>query len=430
MKRIIEEEYPITFRKSEAEELGQHLKNHHSVVLVGMKRVGISNFLRFFMYHDDVVKTYIRNGLDQLFVHVDLNDLVERNISAFWTLLLTRLVDSVQRSRLSESDKRTCRKLFVQSIQLKDQFFTVDSVRKVLETLVTGGQYPTLFLLRFDRISDVATPEFFGNILGLRDAVKQKMSYVFTSFRPLPDLAPDVFKKPSLSIFSRDMYLAPAGGSDMDAIVDTLQSEYHTSFNEETKKVLVEFSGGYVQYLQLAIIRLREEKVLPKTRDAFVELLSSDEQILLQSEELFESLTKTEKELVLTIKQGNSVTSEQRVSGAYLWNTGMVVDHGQKSDFFSSLFSQYLGTLSMTATMGKEFTKKEHLLFTFLKEHEGELCERDAIIEAVWAESKDLGISDWAIDRLIARLRGKLKSQSSPYHIITVVTRGYKLVKS
>lgn len=430
MKRVIEEEYPITFRKKEAEELGQHIKHHHSVVLVGMKRVGINNFLRFFMYHDAIVKTYVADGITPLFIHVDLNDLIERNIQAFWMLLLTRVVDAVQRSSIPESDKRMCRHLFVQSIQLKDQFFTVDSVRKALEKLVAGGLYPTLFLIRFDRMSEAATPEFFANLLGLRDAVKQKMSYVFTSFRPLTDLSPDVFRKQSLSIFARDMYLKPASPDDMNSIIKTLESEYHTSFSGEVKKILIDVSGGYVQYLQLAIIRLREEKTMPKTERDFETLLSSDEQIMLQSEELFESLTKTEKEIVLAIKQGNSVSKEQQDTGAYLWNTGMVVDEGKRMEFFSPLFAEYLGTLSMTTTNGKEFTKKEHLLYTFLKGHEGELCERDAIIEAVWPENQDLGISDWAIDRLVARLRGKLKSQNSPYQVVTVVTRGYKLVKS
>ena len=165
MKHAIETTYPITFRKKEADALGQYIKQNKSVVLIGMKRVGINNFLRFFLDHD--------NDNLHVFVKVDLNDLIERNISAFWTLLLTRLVDTVQGSTLPETDKRTCRKLFVQSIQLKDHFFTLDSVRKVLETLVHAGLYPTLFLIRFDRLQEAVTPEFFSNIIGLRESVNK-----------------------------------------------------------------------------------------------------------------------------------------------------------------------------------------------------------------------------------------------------------------
>lgn len=430
MKRVIEAGYPISFRKKQAEELGGSLKHHHSVVLIGMKRVGISNFLRFFLNHDTIVDTYIQNGLTPVFVQVDLNDLIERNLSAFWTLLLTRLVDTVQRSNLPESDKRNCRKLFVQSIQLKDHFFTMDSVRKVLETFVVGGFSPTLFLIRFDRLAAVATPEFFSNLVGLRDGVKGKMSYVFTSFRPLPDLAPNVFTRQHVPVVARDMYLPPGGKEDMQSIIQTLESEYHTTFATSVKEALLAFSGGYVQYLQLAIIRLREVNTIPKSQKELFTLLSHDEQMMFQSEELFESLTKREKEVLLSVARGNAVSGEERSQAQYLWNTGMVSEYHGKPGLFSPLFADYVSRQSMQATHGThEFTKKEHLLFTFLKTHEDELCERDRIIEAVWPEHKDLGVSDWAIDRLVARLRSKLKAHSSPYHIVTVVTRGYKLTK-
>jgi hypothetical protein len=412
MKHVIESTYPVGFRKKEAAELAEHIQNNHSVVIVGMKRVGISNFLRFFLSHNEA----------PLFVQVDLNDLIERNISAFWTLLLTRLVDAVQRSAISEKEKSACRRLFVQSIQLKDQFFTVESVRKVLEALVSGGESPTLFLLRFDRLAEVITPEFFSNLIGLRDALKNKVNYVFTSFRSLPDLAPDVFQKAHVSVFAKDMYLAPASASDMAVILTTLEEQYHTRLDPKTRDSLIAFSGGYVQYLQLGVIRLKEEKM---SDDFF-----RDEQISFQSEELFESLTKIEKEVLLNIKQGNTVTKEQREQAKYLWNTGMVHDEKEKTVLFSPLFDDYVGRLSMVSQNGKEFTKKEHLLFVLLQSHEGELCERETIIDAVWPETKESGVSDWAIDRLVARLRSKLKSHGSPFTVVTVVTRGYKLVKA
>jgi len=429
MKRVTESAYPISFRKKEAEELGSQLKHQHSVVLVGMKRVGISNFLRFFLNHQDIAKTYIDNGVENIFVQVDLNDLIERNILAFWTLLLTRLVDSVQTSSLPESEKRQCRRLFVQSIQLKDHFFTVDSVRKVLEMLVSAGLYPTIFLIRFDRLQDVVTPEFFSNLLGLRDAARHKLSYVFTSFRPLDDLAPEVFKTQFLSVFSRDMYLTPATREDMMIIMVTLEEQYHTALDEVTRRAVVDLSGGYVQYLQLALIRLKEEVKKPKNAKELSALLSKDEQIIFQSEELFESLTKAEKEVLLCVQHGSRITQDQQKTAEYLWNTGMVVERVGKTQLFSPLFAEYVKTITGAEHVNKEFTKKEHLLFTFLKTHENELCERESIIEAVWPENQELGVSDWAIDRLVARLRTKLKDHESPYQIVTVVTRGYKLTK-
>lgn len=393
MKRAIEASYPKSFRKDEVQELQSHLAHHRSVVLIGMKRVGISNFLRFFLSHNQ--------KSDQMFVQVDLNDLIERNISAFWTLLLTRVVDAVENSQIPEPEKKKCRRLFVQSIQLKDHFFTIESVRKVLDCIADAHLYPVLFFLRFDRLADAATPQFFSNLIGLRDGAKGKLSYVITSFRPIDAFGP---------VFAQAMYLPPGNDEDMITILKTLADQYHVSLDEKTKSALVSASGGYVQYLQLGIIALHEGK---KISD-----LADDEQIVLQSEELFESLTKKEKEALVT-------GGKDRTDAEYLWNTGMI---GEDGKFFSPLFALYVKNLSVKKENSKEFTKKEHVLFTFLKNHEGQLCERDAIIDAVWSESKEMGVSDWAIDRLVARLRVKLKTMKSPYSIQTVVTRGYKLV--
>jgi len=60
MERHIEEAlYPLTFRSKESESLGNYIKNRHNVVLVGMKRVGISNFLRFFLNKKGIKEKYI-----------------------------------------------------------------------------------------------------------------------------------------------------------------------------------------------------------------------------------------------------------------------------------------------------------------------------------------------------------------------------------
>lgn len=69
------------------------------------------------------------------------------------------------------------------------------------------------------------------------------------------------------------------------------------------------------------------------------------------------------------------------------------------------------------------------MLFNLLAENRGEVCEREQIIKTVWPEYEEVGVSDWTIDRLVARLRTKLKSQKNNYAIKTVRTRGYRLIE-
>ena len=428
----IESLYPISFRQNDAAKLGQHLKNCNSVVLIGIKRVGISNFLRFFLNHKEIAKTYIADGSSHLFIPVDLNDLVEREVFPFWILTLKRIYDSIVSSSLSKSTKKYIERLFLDSMQSKDTFLTIESVKKSLAKLTEEKVLPTIFFIRFDRLKEIITPELFGNLQGLKDAANRKVSYVFTSFRGLTDLAPSVITKSSLSTFAQNIYIRPAEKKDAKIIFDTYHARHKPSLPSSLEDPFFEAVDGYVQYLQLALISLTESGIKLTTKEELFEFLSKDERITLQSEELWESLGNTEQTVLLKINKGEKISQDEKKSVAYLWDSGFVVEERGKNKMFSPLFSHYLKQRQMSKTNGSsiELSKKENLLFNFLKSRIGVICEREEIIQAVWPEVEEFGVSDWAIDRLVARLRVKLKSQNAKFEIQTVKTRGYKMIES
>ncbi|MBI4080875.1 MAG: helix-turn-helix domain-containing protein [Candidatus Levybacteria bacterium] len=428
---VIETSYPLTFRKADAVRLGEHVLHRHSVDLVGMKRVGISNFLRFFLYHKDVVNTYIGKGQKHLFIPVDLNDLIEREMYPFWALTLKRIVDVVNYSDLPGVDKKRIESLFLNSIQTHDLFLLIDGVRQALVSILATDVYPTIFFLRFDRVKDAVNQQFFDNLQGLKDATHQKLAYVFTNYRTLDYLSPAVFTKASLSVFSHLMYMKPAKEQDMRVIYQTFADRYSVHLPDETIKDLIEMAHGHVQYLQLALIILNEKKdSMPKTKNELFSLISKDERVTLQSEELWESLMKEEKEILLKTSKGNALAEQDRQRGVYLFETGFILDENGAHRIFNPIFEHYLkhreekGTGSSAVV---HFSKKEHLLMTVLEQHKDAICEREEIVDAVWPEYRELGVSDWAIDRLVARVRAKLKQQKNNLEIVTIRTRGYKL---
>lgn len=422
--QIEEMSYPLTFRKKDSENLGDHLRNRHSVVLVGMKRVGISNFLRFFLYKDGIAKEYIKDSKNHLFIPIDLNDLVERELYPFWVLTLKRIEDAATKADLSSKTKKYIETLFLDSIQSQDLFLTIDSIRKSLEHLVSVGITPTIFFLRFDRMQDVVTPEFFSNLQGLIDASHKNLSYVITSVRSLEFLSPTVFTKASVSVFARTMYIEPSVSSDSRIIFDELARKYQLNFSEEVKSETLSLVDGYTQYLQFALSYLHEKKSIVVS-SKLVDELFSDERIAFQSEELWESLTDEEKDVLVKYLTAKNVSMDEKDRASYLWNTGIIGDNG----IFSPLFKKYLEQKeNVREGSKKELSKKEHLLLRILEKNRGALCEREDIIAYVWPEAESYGVSDWAVDRLVARLRNKLKTSKEDYEIVTVKTRGYKLV--
>ncbi len=419
----IEVTYPKSFREEDTEVLSHLLKNRRSVVLVGMKRVGISNFLRFFLSHSPLSTTNPHEKF--INIPVDLNDLVEREIFPFWILTLKRISDVVDETIQNSSVKKRVSQLFLDSIQSRDVFLTIDSIKKSLLLIIHEGYLPTIFFTRFDRMVEASTPSFFANFQGLLDATHGKLAYVFTGARPLDQLAPKIFTKHVLSIFADTVYLKPARSSDVKIVLEAFVNESKLNLAEEIKQKLLQIVDGYNQYLQYALIILKEKnEKIPKE---LFDLLFLDERIGLQSEELWESLTESEKKVLEKIVLKKSVTEDNEKEASYLFKSGFL---NEKKQLFSVLFEEYIKEKikSKKDNHTLELSKKEHMLLTFLEGRINDVCEREEIIEYVWPEAESLGVSDWAIDRLVSRLRGKLKQQHTGFEIITIKTRGYKLI--
>lgn len=429
--RIIEENYPLTFRQDEAKELGKHLKNRHSVVLIGMKKVGISNFLRFFLNNKDIPGTYIKDYRRHLFIPIELNDLVECEIAPFWTLTLKRIVDAIEKYPIEDKIKEQIAGLFLESIQLQDLFFTIDSVRLALLKIAEQGYLPTLFFIRFDRMKDSVTPEFFANLEGIK-STNQQLSFVFTSYQPLKRLMPSAFPKTSWTVFFKNIYIPPAKKVDIKTIFTSYKRRFGVPISEDLEDYLFELVDGYTQYLQLALIFLHDKKETIKTKEELLLGLKKDERISFQSEELWESLDKDSQNVLRKITDNEKILPEDKKRSLYLWNTGFIKITGANNYVFSKLFEDFVKQKEKVGNIkeaNNEFSKKENLLFNYLLDNKDKICEREQIIEIIWPEEEELGVSDWAIDKLIARVRNKLKLQKSGFEIQTIKTRGYKLTE-
>ncbi|TXG78678.1 hypothetical protein E6Q11_00745, partial [Candidatus Dojkabacteria bacterium] len=259
MDHVIETTYPFDFRKQDAKKLAQQINKRRNTVLIGMKRVGISNFLRFFLYHPEIAEKYL-NSKNHLFIPVDLNDLVEREVFPFWVLTFKRISDAVERSNLSKEIKKEIEQYFLDSIQSQDLFLTIDYLRKSLRLISENGILPTIFLIRFDRMRGSITSEFFNNIQGLFDATHGKLSYVITSDHALDQLEPEIFNKQSVSVFSDNLYIKPAEKSDTKIIYNSSIKQYHLNLKPEITKELLRIVDGHTQYLLYGLISIGENK--------------------------------------------------------------------------------------------------------------------------------------------------------------------------
>ncbi|HXI15262.1 MAG TPA: FHA domain-containing protein [Chloroflexota bacterium] len=74
-----------------------------------------------------------------------------------------------------------------------------------------------------------------------------------------------------------------------------------------------------------------------------------------------------------------------------------------------------------------DLAPKERALLTLLYEKSGEVCEKDEIARGVWPEYGG-AVSDYNIETLVSRLRGKLNQAGAASDaIVTLKKRGYRL---
>ncbi|MDX1994161.1 MAG: FHA domain-containing protein [bacterium] len=71
----------------------------------------------------------------------------------------------------------------------------------------------------------------------------------------------------------------------------------------------------------------------------------------------------------------------------------------------------------------------QYRLLELLYNHNGHICTRDQIVEAVWPDVMGEGVSEQAIDALVRRLRDRLTEQDpEQQYIITVRGHGFRLL--
>ena len=78
--------------------------------------------------------------------------------------------------------------------------------------------------------------------------------------------------------------------------------------------------------------------------------------------------------------------------------------------------------------LGPPLSLAQYRLLELLYDRDGRVCSRDEIVEAVWPEAAEEGVSDQAIDALVRRLRERI-GEMDPGHqyIVTVRGHGFRL---
>jgi hypothetical protein len=222
-----------------------------------------------------------------------------------------------------------------------------------------------------------------ANLRALRDSHKYRLTYVITS-RCQPDPGTELAEL----FFGHLVWLGPLSREDARWSVGQYAARSRLNWDEREFEILFQASGGYASLLRAAC----------------------------------ESASQGCPFEVSALRAHSSV--RRRVDE-------FLASKPTEADLDNSGLSGHplLDPSGLDSTGGMELTANEARLLAYLQAHSGEVCEKDALIKAVWPEDRVyvIGIRDDSLAQLARRLRVKVETDpANPKHIQTVPGRGYR----
>lgn len=195
---------------------------------------------------------------------------------------------------------------------------------------------------------------------------------------------------------------------------------------------IVRMSGGHLWIAHQLLRHLRDN---PKDT---VEDACHTDALMTKLTAIWDKLDRAQKELLKRIAFGTA-TQEDVLSAEFkslshmrfiirektTWHLGIpLISHVIENELTLSKWQTkndriYIGDKDLTS----RFTKKEKLALSILIQSKQTLVTREILAKVIWGDAYEERYSDWAIDRLMYRLRSKLKTLSPNRELIKTAKR-------
>ena len=423
--------FPAGYRKRKVAQIAAWIDAGESGLVVGLSGAGKSNVLGFVAHRLKGHGTLLRPLLD-------LNRLPEPTLAAFLRQLLAALDDAASAELPAEALIKL-RDITGKGLAQTDAFLLGRSVEAALALLCGEMELHTIILMdRFDVALERFDASFFNNLRAWRDAHKTRLTYVVAARRDWPDW-PNL---PALSEFTdliagRTCWVGALSPGDLRWNLTRFAGE------KPSKKLverMAELSGGHAGLLKT----LWAASSLSSKGAGGIEGKPSewlkDSGVRRQCRELWDDLPTTVQESLRSWRPGGAKN--------YLLNIGLSDGSNDEPHLTSTVFAAFVreqagvgaGVLRRDAATGQvhrggvrlsvELTPHEDRLLAYMLAHPDEVCDKDALAEAVWPDEVRMeGIRDDRLAQLVRRLRDKVEPDPhTPHYIVPVWGRGYRLV--
>jgi DNA-binding winged helix-turn-helix (wHTH) protein len=202
--------------------------------------------------------------------------------------------------------------------------------------------------------------------------------------------------------------------------------------SKEMENKIIEACGGYLWLIS------HIQRYIRDNPSCSFEETYKDESLMIKLESIFSKFTAFEQELMLKAYD-NLITDMDRQTHEYkyLLEIKMLKEKNKKTSLGIPLLSLIVEKEKSLRKIelkddkifvsGHEIdgflTKNEKKLLTLLLSHQKKIVLRDTLARNLWGERWEDKYSDWAIDRLVYRLRKKMKQTGLNEKLLKTVKR-------
>ena len=365
------------FAREKLAEFKTLIETGQSFTVLSMPGVGVSYFLK-----------YLSCQTFAYFIHVDLYNLPTLNQHEFYRMFLR----DVGGDPSGKSDEQ----VFIDT-------------KEVIRKLALKYDKIVIIFSRFDQLKKDFDENFLSNLQSLTTQASGKIVLIFTSIKPLHEIAPEAVSGGNLTFYSKQVYFKPYSHSDLKKLLKIEPKPVNPDVNLNK---LIELSGGHNQLLHLLLNSQKQNNLL---LDKFVKMQLKDLTDYLDYQQ-----RKQVQKIALRQAQGKLVSEVDE----YLLGVGMVKQTGSSFELFTPLLTEYIKT-----NLPVKLPVKEAKLFKLLRKNMGSIVSKDEIFTEVWEENEEAA-TDWALDALIYRLRKHPFMQANGYIIESYKKVGYSLIQT
>jgi hypothetical protein len=407
----------------------------NSATSMGFSQSGDWVFLKFIFSQPDLMKVFIPERVrhNLLFLTLDFDSLPQRNALSFHKHLLFQIHQLIAGQKAKYPKELL--KLLIDTPQLiksNDAYAMFQYSNRLLSLFVANTGYRVTFVIH-DYFLETWDEAWGRNLYKLwhihRKHPDARISIFFVT-KPYitPDLLPPFLKPLRWAYYETVVHFPLFDRMETEYTIDRHQKLYGVPVNDRLKTQIWETFGGFYDFY-LPALRIAESYPAASPRE-LEKAWFADETIVYNARFLYDNLPPGEQVSLESFFRRN-MTIPQR---SLLYTLGVQPIPKIWKHYAVEIRPRERVTAKTipTATASdvrtvSELTASEYEVLNYLVTHKNRLVSKDEIAGILWGPD-DEQHTDWSIDKIISRLRGKISTPRLLNPILTVRGKGYKLI--